>query len=170
LIPKKSDYFQVISKKTAALFSTACLTGALLGNPHLAEKMRKKVKAVGVLVGIAYQMVDDLLDVWGNKKLGKPRWKDWENGWVTLPFIMLLESCSLLEAQKIKELLHGGEIGADGKAYLFDLLGKYMIETKFRGLIETKITLTKDLLEKILEDSKINAIEASLDFILNRVH
>lgn len=83
------DYFARIYGKTAALFAGACEAGA-----ELAGAPAKEVSALreyGRLLGLAYQIVDDVLDYTGNvTELGKPIGADLLNGNITLPVILYL--------------------------------------------------------------------------------
>lgn len=86
----QSRYYEVIAKKTASLFSTAALAGALLGGgtPELSEKLER----VGHIIGLCFQMRDDLLDFDGSAPTGKPKFIDLREGKVTLPLIYALNT------------------------------------------------------------------------------
>ena len=86
----RSLYSDRIYRKTASLFRTAAETGAILGGAPESEV--EALKDYGYQVGMAYQIVDDLLDVQGDAmSLGKPVGNDLRHGIVTLPAIMLME-------------------------------------------------------------------------------
>ena len=86
----RSLYQDRIYRKTASLFCTAAETGAILGGAP--EPQVQALKDYGYQIGMAYQMVDDLLDVQGDtESLGKPVGNDLLQGVLTLPTIMLLE-------------------------------------------------------------------------------
>ena len=86
----RSNYHDRIYRKTASLFRTAAETGAILGGAP--EPQVQALKDYGYQIGMAYQMVDDLLDVQGNtESLGKPVGNDLLQGVLTLPTIMLIE-------------------------------------------------------------------------------
>lgn len=86
----QQHYFQRISDKTASLFSLATESGAILSEAP--EKSVEALKEYGYNLGIAYQIVDDILDFIGTKeKLGKPVGSDLSQGTLTLPAILLLE-------------------------------------------------------------------------------
>lgn len=83
-------YQERIYRKTASLFRTAAETGALLGNAP--ETQVQALSDYGYNMGMAFQIVDDLLDVQGDaSELGKPVGNDLLQGVLTLPSIMLLE-------------------------------------------------------------------------------
>ena len=83
-------YHDRIYRKTASLFCTAAETGAVLGRAP--EPQVQALRDYGYNIGMAFQMVDDLLDVQGDAtELGKPVGNDLLQGVLTLPSIMLLE-------------------------------------------------------------------------------
>jgi octaprenyl-diphosphate synthase len=83
-------YHDRIYRKTASLFCTAAETGAVLGGAP--EPQIRALREYGYNIGMAFQMVDDLLDVQGDaSELGKPVGNDLLQGVLTLPSIMLLE-------------------------------------------------------------------------------
>ncbi len=87
----REQYFQRIESKTASLFSMACETGAILSQAP--ETCRLALKNYGNNLGIAFQMVDDILDFVGDEaKLGKPVGSDLTQGTVTLPAIVFMET------------------------------------------------------------------------------
>ena len=86
----QEHYFYRISSKTASLFSLATESGAILSEAP--EKSVKVLKEYGYNLGIAFQIVDDILDFTGTEKtLGKPVGSDLAQGTLTLPAILLLE-------------------------------------------------------------------------------
>ena len=86
----RKDYIQRISRKTAALFSMATETGAILSQAP--EKSVKILKEYGHNLGIAFQIVDDILDFIGTEEdMGKPTGSDLAQGTLTLPSMLLLE-------------------------------------------------------------------------------
>ncbi|MFC1916452.1 polyprenyl synthetase family protein [Chloroflexota bacterium] len=88
--PSRQHYFQRISSKTASLFCLATESGAVLSKAP--EKSVKALKEYGYHLGIAFQIVDDILDFTGTKeKLGKPVGSDLAQGTLTLPAMLLLE-------------------------------------------------------------------------------
>ena len=87
----RSEYYRTIEAKTAALFVAATQSGAILAN--LPEREIQAIGAYGYNVGVAFQIVDDILDFVGDeRKMGKPVGSDLRQGTVTLPAIRLAES------------------------------------------------------------------------------
>ena len=82
-------YFDVIRKKTAALFA-AC-TEAAAYSVGVSEEEVKLARLLGEYIGICFQIKDDMLDYVGDEKIGKPLGNDLVEGKVTLPLLVLLE-------------------------------------------------------------------------------
>lgn len=86
----KECYYQRIAKKTATLFTTSTESGAVLSNAP--EEAIQRLVEYGYNLGIAFQVVDDILDFAGTEQqLGKPTGSDMTQGTVTLPVILLIE-------------------------------------------------------------------------------
>ena len=102
----RSIYSDRIYRKTASLFRTAAETGAILSGAP--EPEVEALKDYGYQIGMAYQIVDDLLDVQGDAlSLGKPVGNDLRHGILTLPAIMLMERYP--ETNPIKDLFQDRE-------------------------------------------------------------
>jgi octaprenyl-diphosphate synthase len=85
----KSRYIIIVKKKTAALFSASCQTGAILANAGNLQK--NLLRDFGLNFGIAFQIIDDCLDLLSTKKeLGKDAGLDFKMGEITLPVLNLL--------------------------------------------------------------------------------
>ena len=107
-------YDERIYRKTASLFRTAAETGAILGGAP--EPQIQALRDYGYNIGMAFQIVDDLLDVQGDAaELGKPVGNDLLQGVLTLPTIMLMERYP--NDNPIDSLFkeRGQERGQDGK-------------------------------------------------------
>src|SRR5215210_880234 len=86
----EEQYFDVLTRKTAHLFSACCEIGAMLGGAGNTE--REALRDYGLNLGVAFQLVDDLLDFTGTgETLGKAAGVDLLEGKLTLPLIYLLE-------------------------------------------------------------------------------
>ncbi|MDP2931065.1 MAG: polyprenyl synthetase family protein [Chloroflexota bacterium] len=86
----RQDYLRRIAGKTASLFALATESGAILS--HAPEKAIRVLRDYGYNLGIAFQIVDDILDFAGTEAdLGKPVGSDLAQGTLTLPAMLLLE-------------------------------------------------------------------------------
>jgi octaprenyl-diphosphate synthase len=87
---KREDYFRRIYGKTASLFSLATQSGAILSQAP--EESVTIIKEYGDNLGIAFQIVDDILDFISTEEaMGKPVGSDLTQGTLTLPGMMLME-------------------------------------------------------------------------------
>ena len=97
----RQHYLQRISSKTASLFSLATESGAILSQAP--GKSVKVLKEYGYNLGIAFQIVDDIMDFIGTEEeMGKPVGSDLAQGTLTLPAMLLLEHYP--EDNPVKEL------------------------------------------------------------------
>lgn len=87
----RDDYVKRIASKTASLFLLATESGAVLSQAP--EKAVRILKEYGYNLGIAFQIIDDILDFTGTEEeMGKPIGSDLTQGTLTLPAMLLLES------------------------------------------------------------------------------
>lgn len=115
----EQTYMQIIQRKTAALVGTACNLGArhAQASPVVCEKLGR----FGEQLGMAFQIVDDLLDLVGDVQvMGKSLNKDLEKGKLTLPLIHWLETADRVKHQMMLDLLRAG--GRDRAQRIGELL------------------------------------------------
>ena len=100
----KADYYQRIYAKTASLFEAATHTTAILS--PVSELDRDRMRRFGYELGMAFQIVDDVLDYSGDQAVvGKPVGGDLRQGLVTLPMLYYIDSNP--QNAGVKELLQG---------------------------------------------------------------
>jgi geranylgeranyl pyrophosphate synthase len=135
---QRQDYFDRIYAKTASLFELATMGAAILrqANQEIVEAMRR----FGYQVGMAFQVVDDVLDFSGDEaRMGKPRGSDLRNGLLTLPTLLFLERHP-----------QGARLAAD-------IRGRRLEEAQLVALVAE--ICTSDALERSLAEAR-NAIAA----------
>lgn len=87
----EEQHLDIVSRKTGYLFSASCKVGGILRGAT--AEQRRALADYGLYLGIAFQLIDDLLDFTSDEtKLGKPVLSDLREGKVTLPLIRLLRS------------------------------------------------------------------------------
>ncbi len=85
----KERYLLIIKNKTAGLFAASCQAGAMLSNSP--KDIHGALKDYGLNIGIAFQITDDCMDLFGKKEdLGKTPGADFKMGELTLPVLNLL--------------------------------------------------------------------------------
>ena len=109
----RKAYLHMIYQKTASLIEAASEAAAIL-----AGKNREAYRTYGRNLGIAFQMIDDILDITQSAEhLGKPAMHDYEEGKTTLPYIYLYEA--LDEADRAKLLaMHGRPVTEENGAWI----------------------------------------------------
>jgi octaprenyl-diphosphate synthase len=96
-------YFDIITKKTAALIAACCAAGtASVTND---KKIIALAKEFGTLTGIAFQIKDDLFDFGGDDSIGKPTGIDIKEKKMTLPLIYALNNSTWLEKRRIINII-----------------------------------------------------------------
>jgi octaprenyl-diphosphate synthase len=102
------QYYQVIDGKTAALIEACAACGSILAGHS--DELVKACGEMGRDFGIAFQIIDDLLDYgFGASDLGKAKYSDLQNGLSTLPMILYYQNLTETEIDHITELRSKGE-------------------------------------------------------------
>jgi octaprenyl-diphosphate synthase len=100
----EQDYFQVINDKTAVLFAAASAGGAILANAN--EASVKQYYQYGINLGLAFQLIDDVLDYEGDAEaMGKNVGDDLAEGKCTLPLIYAMQHGNPQQAALIKQAI-----------------------------------------------------------------
>jgi octaprenyl-diphosphate synthase len=175
----EADATELAYRKTACLFSGCARLGAVLGKQ--AKHIEDAMAEYGRNAGLAFQLVDDLLDFTASpEQLGKPVLSDLKEGKVTLPLIFALET-QALEADGNGN----GHSSADGKRLVAKVLeergflsvrpeqiSKLVKETgaltRASNLAREYVSRAKASLEELPETEYRRALLAVPDFILDR--
>jgi geranylgeranyl pyrophosphate synthase len=114
------EYMQRIEAKTAALLAASCDIGASLAG--VAPDLRSALHEYGRMLGLAFQIADDVLDYLGSEgEIGKPIGKDITEGFATLPLMLALEDASI--ASQLKNVLQDGrELSAQQAGAVVDVV------------------------------------------------
>ncbi len=112
-------------KKTGALFTAACVMGALLAGRETAA-----ARAYGEAFGLAFQITDDILDVVGDTAtLGKPVGSDERQGKVTYPALVGLEQSRILAQERVHQAIAAvAPYGDHPQALFLRALADYLVE------------------------------------------
>lgn len=120
----EETYRRILINKTAILISAACQTGAIWGGAL--EKEEQALGDYGLDLGIAFQMVDDLLDyIASEQETGKTVANDFKEGKITLPLIYALGKCSAEEQKRIEVLAKKISPSQEEVRPVFELVQKY---------------------------------------------
>ena len=103
LATSPEDYLAIVRGKTAGPFAAGCQAAGLVAG--LTEEQAAGLGRFGMELGIAFQLVDDLLDLRGDERMGKPRGADVLEGKMTLPLIHALTLSHGKERQRLATLI-----------------------------------------------------------------
>jgi octaprenyl-diphosphate synthase len=104
----EENYFSVLRGKTGSLISAACEVGTFF--TETGQEQRDALRTYGNAIGLAFQVVDDLLDYQGDPdKTGKAVGNDFIEGKMTLPLIHALQNSEQSESDQILALLRGNQ-------------------------------------------------------------
>jgi geranylgeranyl pyrophosphate synthase len=163
-------YLRRCELKTAALFEAACRLGALTavdGSPALADALG----AFARRIGLAFQMLDDILDVSGPvERTGKSRGTDLLDGTVTLPFILAREREPGLAAFDLASLAAAGDL--DGGVRQAEALCERIAATgaleEARKRALAVVAQAKASLPAILPDGRSELLDLVADAVVER--
>ncbi len=117
-------HLDLIYRKTACLFATSMQLGGILAQGT--EEQIKRLRDYGRNVGMAFQIVDDVLDLTASEEvLGKPVASDLREGKATLAVIYALERCTKEERAKIEKVLTDRAFNGVSHADIIEILEKY---------------------------------------------
>jgi octaprenyl-diphosphate synthase len=118
------EYFDLIFRKTACLFSVCMRLGAILGGATLEQE--GALGKYGHDLGMAFQIVDDVLDLTASPDvLGKPVASDLREGKATMAVIHALERCTPEEREKIQIILQERAFNGVTHAHILEILERY---------------------------------------------
>ena len=155
----KNKYMQMIYKKTASLIEASCIVAAITKGFD-----EKDFRLYGKNIGLAFQIVDDILDITQDEKtLGKPNMKDYKEGKTTLPYIYLFEKLNDSEKEKLISYFKK-DLNENEKKWIKEKMKEF-------NIIETCLNEAKDLVDEAKKAiNKYNLIELEIiaDKIVNR--
>ena len=158
-------YFQIISEKTASLIAACCKCGAIATTDN--DRVIDGMEEIGLWVGIAFQIKDDLFD-YGLDDIGKPKRNDIKERKVTLPLIYALNNASAGRRLSIRRLMRkrkktSKDINTIVK-FVHEYDGLNLAEKKMQEYTDKALSQLRELpSEKGTED-----FEALIKFIITR--
>jgi octaprenyl-diphosphate synthase len=143
----EKEYYEIIRKKTAALISCCSSCGAK--SVGMDDHTVKQMYDFGELLGIAFQIKDDLLDYQFNNLKGKPTGNDLKEKKLTLPLIHALEIADLTDKKNILSILNNSKVNS----FKFNEIYRFIV--KYNGL---------DYSEQRMKEYSSKAIESLCQF------
>jgi len=157
-------YFEIIRQKTATLIAACCAIGACA--VHAKEQVSTMHK-FGELIGIAFQIKDDLFD-YGEEKIGKPTGIDIKEKKMTLPLIYVLNTCSEKERSwlinSVKNHNRNKKRVKEVIQFVKDKEGLAYAEQKMKEIQQEAITLLYTFPKSVYRD----ALELMVNYVIDR--
>ena len=100
---KPEDYYAIIDGKTAGPFASSCSSAGMVAGAR--QEIVDALWGYGIELGRAFQLVDDILDLEGDERIGKPRGTDVHEGKMTLPIIYALTMLHGQDREHLKDVL-----------------------------------------------------------------
>ena len=161
----EESYLKVIQYKTAKLFESAAETAAILAN--CSPELQQVLAQFGLHLGIAYQLVDDILDFQQPQEcFGKNIGDDLAGGNPTLPIIYLMQHGSYQEKVLIQQAIENGDSKSLGQ--IQDAIAKSNAKQYIMHIANNEAKKAKQLIYELQDSKYKQATIALIDFIVTR--
>jgi octaprenyl-diphosphate synthase len=162
----EEQYFDILQRKTAYLFSACCEIGAIMG--EAAPELQRALRDYGINLGTAFQLVDDLLDFTATEEaLGKAAGADLLEGKLTLPLIFLLESDPSMR-EDIQTVMRDGHYRNVSRAALLQAVERTGALARARERAYEFADKAREALNPLQESKYCDALRAIPTFIVER--
>jgi len=163
----EQGHLEVVKRKTALLFSACCRTPAMLAGAP--ERTQIALQSYGLDLGMAYQLVDDLLDFTGSEeRLGKPTLNDLREGKLTLPLIYLLQEGNPRHAEMILTVIEDRGFDRVPREEILSLLHSRGCLARGRATAVRYAERARRHLSGFADGPYLNALVSVLDLVLER--
>jgi octaprenyl-diphosphate synthase len=159
-------YYQVIDQKTAVLFESCCILGAI--SVGASDEMIEKSAKFGHNVGMIFQIRDDIFDYYDSPEIGKPTGNDMLEGKLTLPVIYALTHHKNPAVMNLAKKVKAGTINKDEIAVLIEYAKQHdgikYAEKKMEEFAQEAQLFIDECVKPELKDS----YKAYLDYVIQR--
>jgi octaprenyl-diphosphate synthase len=163
----EADYMELVDRKTASLFSACACLGAVAGGAE--ETAESKLGDFAWNLGMAFQLVDDILDFTSTEKiLGKPAGNDLREGKVTLPMIYALESASADERRAVETVISDGSYEHVPFMHILQVLERYGSIPRAYERAHAFTEKARALISKFPESPAQRALHAIVELVTQR--
>ena len=164
LTTSPDDYLTIVEGKTAGPFAGGCEGAAVIAGASKEE--REALVRFGTEMGISFQLVDDLLDIRGDERMGKPRGSDVYEGKMTLPLIHALTILHGPKRQRLVEIILGFSDSMFDE--LIELLTWADSISYTEILVKTHIERARSALDIFADSKAKSALQAISDIVIDR--
>ncbi|HVS33221.1 MAG TPA: polyprenyl synthetase family protein [Thermoanaerobaculia bacterium] len=161
------DYFDIVRRKTAALFGACCRIPAYLVDAP--ESTATALFNYGSNLGVCFQVIDDLLDFTSSTEvLGKPALSDLKEGKLTLPLILAIPRATAREREIISRVAAEKSFGGTNPPEVIEIVEKYGTLEETRAIARDYAQRARASLEGFPSSPARDALDTALDFVLER--
>jgi octaprenyl-diphosphate synthase len=161
------DHFEIVRRKTALMLSACTEIGAIVANAN--ERERAALSDYGLNAGIAFQLIDDVLDfVSTEDKLGKPVANDLREGKLTLPLIYLLEKGDPEHRRIVETVVREGGFESVSRDRILGLVRDFGTLDRARAEARHFATRAAEALEAVPDSDFRRALLSIPEFIVER--
>ncbi len=163
----EDQLLDISMRKTAYLFSACSQLGGVLGG--ISEEQVELLRLYGLNIGIAFQMVDDVLDFTSNEsKLGKPVGIDLKDGKLTLPLIYLMQDGNARCREMVRTVLRENGFSTVGREAILELVRAYRTADRVMEKAQEYVRSAKSYLSDFAPCQARDALMAIPDYIIER--
>ena len=162
----EDEHLQILRMKTATFIQCCCEVGALIAKapPHVVDSLGR----YGYAIGMAFQLVDDLLDYQGDQSAtGKPFATDFREGCATLPLIHLRATLTEAEEERVRRWFGNGATEKDLRS-LVSLMHDRGAFQAARKAAEDQVAEAIGAADGLPQSADRKLLQAVAEFILSR--
>jgi octaprenyl-diphosphate synthase len=161
------DYFDVVGRKTAALFGATCRIPGYLA--EMTDANAASLFNYGYNLGVCFQLIDDLLDFTSSTEvLGKPALSDLKEGKITLPLILAMPQASQRERDLVARVAARKSFDGVDPAEILAIVNRYDTLEKSREHARDYAARARRALDGFASSPAKETLEVALDFVLER--
>jgi geranylgeranyl diphosphate synthase type I len=163
----QSQYLEMIAKKTGALFQTSCELGALCAQTRTSDI--NNLAGFGRNLGIAFQLVDDLLGVMGDPSVTrKPVGNDLRQRKKTLPIVLAMKKTTGRERQKLLRVFGTKNASASDVKEALSVIVGTGIDREVRDTARLYATKAMDVIKPYRDCDPKDSLQSVVDFVVER--
>ena len=163
----EEQHLEITTRKTACLFSACSQLGGILGSAS--EEDEERLRQYGLNIGIAFQLVDDVLDLTSTEStLGKPVGSDLKEGKLTLPLIYLMQNGETRHRDMVRGILKDNGLGKAHRDTIIELVREYGTDERALVKAHDYARCAKELLAGFPPGKARDALLAIPDYIVAR--
>ena len=161
------DYFEIVHRKTAALFGASCTIPAILTGASDADL--DALRTYGENLGICFQLIDDLLDFTSSTEiLGKPALSDLKEGKLTLPVLLALPHCSDPDRRVVERVITDKQLCDTDAEVILRIIAQHRTVERTREIAREYADRARAAISRFASSPSREALDAALDFVVVR--